>query len=279
MTKYLLVFLTIFTSALQAQDVLKFDKRFVESEDKWVAFNKGKDSTYMYGFIYIDAQAGLTLNYEGTFTISDSGKFIPEKIENSIMKTRLRNNNVHVAFIPENKFAELRIDTVPDWLKIYKSDTASVERLYHWGFMYNGWNECAKALTYLERAQKINPKFEGLPVELAFSYNCLGQFDKAVLILQSELKENPADAYTNKELVYALIKSGQLSKAANACKKAIAICPDKFNGEMCYNILHSYFEKKDKANFNLWAAETRKWTSSNPSVTRSIAGMESDLAK
>ena len=64
-----------------------------------------------------------------------------------------------VAFIPENKFQELKISAIPDWLKYYKSDTNSIERLYRWGYMYNGWDECAKALTYLEKAEKINPKF------------------------------------------------------------------------------------------------------------------------
>lgn len=279
MTKYLFVFLTLFTSALHAQNPLKFDKRFVESEDKWVVFDKGKDSTYEYGFIYIDAQAGLTLNYEGTFTISEAGAFIPKKIDSFGMKVRLRPNNVRVAFLPENKFAELRIEAVPDWLKYYKTDTASVERLYRWGFLYNGYNECGKALTYLERAQKIDPKFEGLSTELAFSYNCLEQFDKAVLVLQDEIKAKPTDGYTNKEFVFALVKSGQLDKAAIACKHALAVCPDEYKGEMCYNLLHSYFEKKDKVNFNLWAEETRKWTSSNPNIARSINGMENDLAK
>ena len=278
--KYLFILLTLFTSTLQAQSVLKFDKRFVESEDKWVAFQKGKDSTFMYGFIYIDAQAGLTLNYEGNFTISEVGTFIPKKLDSTNFKIRLEPNRVRVAFIPNNKFSELKISAIPEWLKYYKTDTASVERLYRWGFMYNGWDECAKGLTYLERAEKINPDFKGLAVELAFSYNCLNQFDKAILVLQNALATNPTDAYINKELIYAQIKSGQLDNAAESCKKAIAVCTDKsYNGENCYNLLHNFYEKKDKTNFNLWLAETKKWTTANASMTRSIKIMEDELAK
>jgi len=277
--KYVLILLTFFTSTLHAQNILKFDKRFVESEDKWVAFQKGKD-TLGYGFIYIDAQAGLTLNYEGNFIISEDGTFIPKKLNNTGIKVRLQPNQVRVAFIPENKFSELQIPAVPEWLKIYKGDTTSVERLYRWGFLYNGWNECAKALVYLEKARKINPQFKGLPVELAFSYNCLNQFDKAIPVLQNALETNPADAYINKELIYAQIKSGQLDKAAESCKKALAVCTDKtYNGENCYNLLHSYYQLKDKANFNAWLAETKKWTASNASLTRSIQTMEDELAK
>ena len=278
--KYLFILFTLLSATVQGQSVLKFDKRFVESEDKWVAFQKGKDSTFVYGFIYIDGQAGLTLNYEGNFTISENGAFIPKKLDSTNFKVRLQANQVRVAFIPNNKFGELQIPTIPEWLKYYKTDTASLERLYNWGFMYNGWDECAKALTYLEKAQKINPNFKGLSVELAFSYNCLSQFDKAILVLQNALEKNPTDAYINKELIYAQIKSGQLDKASESCKKAIAVCTDKtYNGENCYNLLHNYYEKKDKTNFNLWLVETKKWTASNASMTRSIKTMEDELAK
>jgi len=278
--KQLLTFLTLFTTAVQAQSILKFDKRFVHCEDKWVAFQLDKDSSHSYGFIYIDAHAGLTLNYEGKFKISSTGSFVPEKLDSTNLKIRLKPNNVQVAIIPESKFEELQIPAIPDWLKYYKTDTASIERLYRWGYMYNGWNECAKALTYLEKAEKLNPNFKGLSVELAFSYNCLNEFDKAILVLQNALNANPTDAYTNKELIYAQLKSGQLDKAAESCKKAIEVCPDKtYNGENCYNLLHSYYLKKDKKNFNLWLPETKKWTSANADMTRSIKVMEEELSK
>jgi tetratricopeptide (TPR) repeat protein len=279
--KCLLILFTVFTTSTQAQSILTFNKPFIESEDKWVAFQKDKDSTYMFGFIYIDAQAGLTLNYEGNFTISAAGTFIPKRLMDSTnLKMRLEPNNVRVAFISEDKFAELHIPAIPDWLKYYKTDSGSVERLYNWGYMYNGWNLCAKGLTYLERAQKINPAYKGLAVELAFSYNCLSQFDKAIAVLQHVLETNPTDAYINKDLIYAQIQSGQLDKAAESCKKAIAVCKDKtYNGENCYNLLHNYYLKKDKANFSLWLTETKKWTSANTSITRSIKIMEDEFAK
>lgn len=278
--KYLLAILTLFTATLQAQSILTFDKRFVESEDKWVAFQKGKDSTYVYGFIYIDTQAGLTLNFEGNFTISGNGAFIPRKNDSTSFKIRLEPNNVLVAHIPENKFEELKVAPIPEWLKNYKTDTASFERLYRWGYYYNAWDQCAKALTYLERAQKLNPTVSGLLVELAFSYNCLGRYDQAISVLQNALEINSTDAYIHKELIYAQIKSGQLDKALESCKKAIAVCADKtYNGENCYNLLHSYYAKKDMKNFRAWLPETKKWSASNADITERIRAMEEELAK
>ena len=278
--KFILSFLLFGIIPLQAQTILKFDKRFVESEDRWVAFRMDKDSSYAYGFIYIDSQAGLTLNYEGKFKISPSGIFMPVKLEDTNMKVRLQPNRVLVAFIPQEKFKELDIQTTPDWLKNYKTDTTSIERLYRWGFLYNGWGECNKALTYLEKAQKINPKFKGLEVELSFSYNCLGQYEKAIDILKYTIQENPTDAYINKELIYALTKSGQLAKAAESCKKAIKDCKDdSYNGENCYNLLYEFYIKKDKANFNKWVKETKKWASKNEKMIQSIKIMEDELGK
>jgi tetratricopeptide (TPR) repeat protein len=194
------------------------------------------------------------------------------------MKVRLKANNVLVAFIPESKFEELKIDSIPDWLKFYKTDTNSIARLYRWGFMYNGWDECSKALTFLEKAQYIDPNYKGLAVELAYSYNCLGQYNNAATVLQTALKNDPKDAYTNKELVYALVKSGQLDKALASCKNAIANCTDKtYNGENCYNLLHEYYVRKDKENFTLLLGETQKWNAGNDKLLKSIETMKNEL--
>ncbi|MBP1619030.1 MAG: hypothetical protein H6Q14_2857 [Bacteroidetes bacterium] len=103
--------------------------------------------------------------------------------------------------------------------EIYKENGNSGERPYQWGYMYNGWDECAKALTFLEKAKEIELNYKGLRVELAYSYNCLGRFDNAIFELQTALDGNPADAYVNKKLIYAQIKSGQLAKAAENYRK------------------------------------------------------------
>ncbi len=278
--RYFFVFLTLISIHLNAQTGLTFNKRFVESEDKWVAFKMDEDSSYVFGFIYIDAEAGLTLQYESKFKIAQNGLFVPKQRDTASVKIRLKANNVRVAFIPESRFSELNIQAIPDWLKFYKTDTASIKRLYKWGYMYNGWGECAKGLTFLEKAKQINAQYKGLQVELAFSYNCLSQYDKAVSALEDVIKTEPTDAYTNKELIYAFVKSGQLDKAAECCKKAIEICKDKtYNGENCYNLLHEFYAKKDKKNFKLWLKETKKWATDKAEIVKSIKAMEEEMKK
>lgn len=265
---------------INAQNVLNFNKRFVESEDKWVVIRTDKDSIMNYGFIYIDASAGLTLNYEGSFTISKNGVFIPKKLDSIGIKYRLEPNNVKVAFIPSEKYEELKITEFPYWLKFYKSDTTSIEHLYRWGFLYNSYNECAKALTYLENAQKINPKFKGLEVELAFSYNCLQQFEKAVVVLQDAIKTSPNECYFYKELIYAQLKLSKFDNADETGKKAILSCKDNLmKSEICYNITHELYLKRDKEKFKFWVEEAKKSNASNPQLMDSLKTMESEINK
>jgi len=277
--KHLLLLFFIVTN-LSAQSTLDFNKRFVESEDKWVAFQKNEEDSYAYGFIYIDEDAGLTLNYEGTFTITQNGEFIPTKFDNSSMKVRLEPNDVLVAFIPEDKFNNLKIEAVPDWLKYYKENENSIERLYKWGFMYNGWNECAKALTFLEKAEKINPKYPQLAVELSFSYNCLKQYSKAENILEKEVKSNSKDAYVSKEYIYTLTKSNNINKAIKHYKIAAKTVEDRqYDAENCYNILQYFYLKKDKENFNIWHKELSKLEISNEMIKQYANSMNEELNK
>jgi tetratricopeptide (TPR) repeat protein len=278
--KYSLFIVVLLATRLNAQTKLNFDKRFVQSEDKWVAFSPGKDSAYPYGFIYIDEQAGLTFNYEGTFKILPSGKLMPKKLDSANMKIRLQPNNVFVAFIPEDKFQELNISAIPDWLKYYKTDTNSIARLYRWGYMYNGWDECAKALTYLERAEKIDPNYKGLAVEISFSYNCLEKYDKAESILEEEIKNSPADAYVNKEFIYTLTKNNKIDKAVNQFERSIKTLKDnQYNAENCYNILQYYYIQKDKANFNKWYTVFQNQPNENKSITHYADAMKIEINK
>lgn len=264
---------------ISAQGKIQFNKRFVESEDKWVAFPADSTGAYPFGFIYIDSQAGLTFDWEGDFKIDATGKFIPEKrkVEGQV-KYRLQPNDDLVAFISESKYSELNIAKEPDWLKNYKTDEGSIDRLYKWGFMYNGWNECEKGLEFLERAQKIDPEYKGLRVELAYSYNCLKQYKKAVDILKIALKKEPLDAYINKELVYAETKNGNLKEAEDVCRKVFKEVADKtYNAENAYNILQAYYIQKDIKNFNDWFVEANSYLMSDQRFKHLVEQMKVDL--
>lgn len=259
MKNIFLIILFLTASNCFSQDSLIFNTKFTQSEDKWVAFAADSVGSHNFGFIYIDSQAGLTFDYAGTFKIDSNGKFILKKKEmEGSMKVRLEPNNRLVAIIPESHFAELEISKFPEWLKYYKEDENSIERLYKWGYMYNGWEECAKALEFLEKAKKINPDYKGLRVELGFSYNCLGQYQNAITILKEAHKLEPNDAYIYKELLYSQIHNNQLNEAVATYDKIVNEVADKtFNAENAFNILGEYFRQKDLEKFNAWIKKTQ----------------------
>ena len=276
---YFLLLSVLFSFATKAQNGLVFDKKNVQCEDKWIAFPMAKDSTYTYGFIYIDSKAGMTFNYEGKFKINTVGQFIKEgnESESSSIKVRLEPNKVLLAEIPDSKFAELKIEAKPKWLEEYKKDENSIERLYKWGHMYNGWNECKIALTFLEKAEKIDPNYEGLQTELAYSYNALEEYQKAETALLKTLAKSPSDCYALKELAYAYRHMKVLDKSEEVYNRMISACDTKFYvQETAYNMAFYYYQIKDKKNFKKWSKEVRKWSNENK-FTLSLDQMEKEL--
>lgn len=280
MKNFAMFLVLFFSTVINAQTYLQFDKRYVECEDRWVSFQMDKDSTYSFGFIYIDSQAGLTYNFEGRYRVSSEGKFIRQKRDTFSLKVRLVPNQVRVALIPDSKFDELGITNEPDWLHFYKGDTGTVKRLYQWGYLYNSWDMSEKALTYLERGRQINPKFDGLEFELSYAYNALGQYDKAILILESAKKSNPNNGLLYKELSYAEIKSGQLDKAKETCIKGIKLCKDKFiKCEIAYNMAYEYYKREDIDNFRFWSKTARKWGDKETPMIKNLDAMTDNLNK
>lgn len=282
--KYILILLLLFANYLNAQNLLKFDKRNIQCEDKWIAYQMDKDSTYTFGFIYIDFNAGLTFNYEGKFKIEKDGTYhkLKSEVENEVgfIKSRLYPNRIAIAEIPEAKFKELDIEKTPKWLKAHKTDENSVDRLYRWGYMYNSWNECEKGLTYLMKAAKINPKYKGLQTELGFSYNALSKFDEAAFALNKAIQENPQDCYAYKELAYTYTKLVNFEKVAETYLIMTTKCTEQnFLQETAHNLAYEYFKTKDTINFIKWKTEAEKWSNSENKYTKNLNYMQAELEK
>ena len=240
-----------------------------------------KDSTYSFGYVYIDSQAGLTFNYEGDFKIDKKGVFNKVDKKSIYVKVRLQPNRIAMAEIPESKFQELGIPKVPEWLQAYKTDENTIERLFKWGFMYNGWGDSEKALTYLEKADSINPSFEGLQTELAYSYNALKKFDKAEVALKKAIEQNPKDCYSLKELAYTYRHLLALEKSIEVYHKTISVCPTHKDWiqETAFNLAGAYYQVRDKRQFEFWNKETRKWSDSENNITQYLDGLQKDLSE
>jgi len=263
-------------------EVLQFKSNFIDGVNKWIAMEPDSVNNYNYGFVYIDEQAGPTLQLGGTFKINDAGTFIPNQstMDMSSVKIRLEPSNRRVAILPESSFSELGISEQPDWLKFYQTDTGSVKSLYVRGFIYNGWSRPEKALPYLLRAQKLDPNYPGLIMEMAFSFNALEQYDKTIALLKNAPDRITNPCYYYKELSYAYIHHEQLEVAADTAKAGLLLCNDKLmKAEIAFNIAGAYYRRKDGVNFKYWATQTSNWSNPDDQFSEGIKKMEEGMKK
>lgn len=273
-----LVFVLLITLNLGAQE-LSFTTKPILAENRWVAWLE-KDGAYMFGFIYIDYAAGPTFHYEGSFKIGTDGSYelLEAQPKYASLKMRLQPNTASVAIIPPQKYKELGVQAEPDWLKIYKSDEKSIDRLQRWGNYYNHFGESEHALKFLDEAYKKDPDFEGVAFEMAFAYNVLKRYEDAIRVLKKALLKNPADCLLHKELIYAQANLSQLKDVVASYDKAVKSCGDKKTlAEMALNITYQYYLIKDSAGFERWAANTLKWATENDMFSRGVEAMRKDL--
>jgi len=257
--KIFILLISFFTSiCCVAQDKLNFNSKPIDCENTWVVFPSDSSGSYSYGFIYMDNQ-GLTFDISGSFKINNNGKFLISKNEEgSSMKFRLQPNKSLVAIIPESFFAEFNISKTPDWLKAYQEDENSANRLFRWALTYNTWNECAKGLTFLEKVKTIDPNYKELKTEIAFSYNCLKQYEKAIAILKEAIKQKPDDAYAYKMLLYSQVYNNQLPDAIKTYYKIEKDITDKtYKSENAFNILCAFYSQNNLKKFNEWVNFTQ----------------------
>ena len=257
-----LLLLSILISNYCFSQELKFDKKFSDAVDKWVAFNKKEDdSTYIYGFIYIDEQAGFTFDYASRFKINQNTlEKLPNEMESSI-KSRLSPNTANVHILTENEIKQLNLPNQPEWLKSYKTNENSVSYLKNIGFHFNAVGASKNAIEPLLKAYKIEPHYVGLEFELAYAYNATKNHDKAIEILNEAIKNDPKNFWFLRELGFAYKNLGNLEKAEETYKKGISLSSDKNQkAEMAVNMAQSYFQTKNKKKFEEWAKITKQYS-------------------
>ena len=264
----------------QENNELKFETNFYDAVNKWVVLpKKSTDTTYTYGFIYMDISAGITFHLGGSFFIDKNNKYIGDaEPGHQMTKKRLDNPNiVKMAVLSDKKMAELNLTKEPDWLIHYKFSEDSVENLTQLGYHYNHVGACEKALLYLNKAYKKEPHHKGLEFEIAYAYNHLGQYEKAIPILEKALKNDSKNYFFYRELGFAYSKQNKLDIAEKTYKKGISLSDSNFEkSEMALNMAQGYFFAKNKVKFDEWAKITRKYAEKGSQYAKFIDLMEKE---
>jgi len=241
---------------------LKFDTKYYNAVDKWIAFPKKKaDTTYTFGFIYIDEQAGFTFDYTSHFKLTDSGlKKLPRQFEAGL-KSRLSRNTIDVAILSDEQIVELELPKEPEWLAIYKEGSEKPEYLKNIGFHYNANGASNLALEPLLKAYGIEPHLKGLEFELAYAYNAIGKFNEAISVLKKAIENDPQTFWFYRELGFSHKNLGQVEKAEEIYRKALDLTKDEAQkAEIAVNMAQSYAQLKDEKKFKEWAKLTKKYS-------------------
>ncbi len=134
---------------------LQYDVHMSDCENRWVSlYHKPDDREYIYGFVYIDPQAGFTLQYGGHFTIDqhEMGTSTKRPILYPRKRSTLRFGSIKTELPPCSHsvpWHSLVYPEKPDWLKFYKDKADPVTHEVSWGFFYNAVGDPRRAIDYL----------------------------------------------------------------------------------------------------------------------------------
>ncbi len=283
MTQRLLLLLLCIGFSVPAQNeltTLEFDTHYYEAVDQWVAFPRKEASNYHYGFVYIDAQAGFTFNYESQFALDDNGLTGIPKDSLAMIKHRLQPNTVKVAVLNEAQREALQLPEIPDWLEVYKSDDNDVAYLKSIGYHYNHVGACELALTPLLKAYDIEPQHEGLEFELAYAYNHLGRFDDAIKIITKAINNDPQNFYLFRELGFAMLYSERVEEAEKVYRASLTLAKTKAEkAEVAINMAAAFFRLQDRTKFDEWAKLVRTNTPEGSRFAQYIDHFEKEWGK
>jgi len=262
---FVLLFLFNITHSLTGQETTKIkypiDKNFYEAVDKWVMFpENNNDSTYLYGFIYIDETAGFTFDCVNSFSIDNEGKFVPYPLESPLnLKARIDRNWHQVGIIPDEKLEELGLPLLPEWLPMYKINEGSDKYAVRMGYFYNAAGASELALGYLEGVYGRAPDTEGLPFELSFAYNALHDYEKGALVAERALMTDPDNFLLYKELIHALCNMGRMEEAEAAVATGMEKTENRhYKSEMAINMAQAYYIAGNREKFEEWYDTTKK---------------------
>ena len=248
------------TSAQNRPNQYLADKKYYEVIDNWVMFHKS-DTSYVYGFVYLDESAGFTIHFEGDFKIDRNGLFVKNNpLKNRILKERLSSESILFTVIPQEKIKELNLPEKPDWLDIYKIDKNTIQYLYSLGHAFNAAGESALAIEPLSKAYSKKPNYKGLGFELAYAFNATEEYEKAASVLGRAIKNDPKNFYLYRELGYAFCGLQKLEEAESVYQECLLLTDDnRVWCEVGINMVQAYYYADNKEKFEKWYKYTKQY--------------------
>lgn len=146
------------------------------------------------------------------------------------------------ALLPSTHFKELNIEAEPQWLKPYDVYTDTLEHNYRWGCYHYEELDCDTGIAYLEKVYQVSPHYkgvripmdnadwinhQGIELKLSAAYNNQGYrdtgfYDKAILVLNNAILNNPVYVPFYQELINTYMKKSDWKMVVETAKKGLA---------------------------------------------------------
>lgn len=257
----------LLTSAAMAAEPLSFTKRLSDFEGRWVVLRPTSgDGKLLFGFVYIDPQAGFTLDVGGALEVDADGRYrrVPDANPRRarILLRVDAGNNRPAAPLPGEALEQLGLDEVPEIASSYVDSSDPITHAVRWGRHHNHVAAPQQALAYLEPAYGKQPDAKGLEFELAYAYNALGRHDDALAVLRRAIERAPDDLLLGRELAYAYSKAGKLEAAVEWYLKLVPRCGERemiVKSEMAMNLSGIYARLGDAKGAEEWRAKAKAW--------------------
>jgi hypothetical protein len=248
---------------ISATAALCRDTRATDAENRWVAF--GSTDPYAVALVYLDPQAGFTMDVAGRTSLDQEGQPRPltaaTPTRGASLKIRMLGNPwVHV--LSDEWLARLKLEKVPAWLAAYADRSDPVSQKVHRASAYNGIGEPAAALALLESSPADVVARPGGAYELAFALNALQKFDRAIETASPVLQREPRNWQVCKELAFAFAHGGRPLDAVRQYQDCMAIVPEggkEVRSEMAFNLAGVYRGLGEPAQCLEWLARAREW--------------------
>lgn len=242
----------------QVPSDLKFDKNLANSENQWVVIpNKNEtENKFYFGFLYYDESGGgYSLQQVNDFTI-EKGKFLgSSKEKNGFTIVRMENGNLNFSHLSESRINELQLEKMPSFVKSYNFMKDENEKMVKRASSLNGLNRPDLALPMLLSVQKNKSNTEKFYFELAFSYNALGKFDDAVIIIDEAEKKGFLNELLIKEKIFSLANNNKVETADLYLKKHLKDYKSSlYKEEGIGNMIVSYNNSKNYVKAKEWIA-------------------------
>jgi tetratricopeptide (TPR) repeat protein len=124
----------------------------------------------------------------------------------------------------------------------------NIDILFSLGVLWDDHNDKSKAMEYMEKIIVINPDYPEALNYLGYSLAELEQnLDRALVLVNNALKQDPDNGYYMDSLAWVLFKQGKLDKAWGAIEQAVKLAGNDPTIWEHYAIIADALGKKDQA--------------------------------